>query len=267
MLFLRIFSAIIMAVLFVCGIFVLEKNSFILIIGIVALFAGWEWTRLSGVQATFLRVVFTSFVGLLCFLIRYLGWQKNVLYISPFVWLIAFHWVINYPSRKLWRFKVSRLVFGLVALSTAWCAIAVLKESNNFIVWILLLMGLVWGTDSGAYFFGQAFNKNKLAPKVSPGKSWEGVMGGIIFTQIGLALFSYLVNFSFRAWGILLSIGLITVFFSVLGDLMESLLKRHESMKDSGHLIPGHGGLMDRVDSLTAAAPIYVLLLSVLGWL
>lgn len=263
----RIFSAIVMAVLFICAVFVLEQTSFMLAMGAVVLVAGWEWARLSGVQSALARIAFAIVIGLLCFATHTLGWQKEILYVAPVVWLTALYWVVCYPRQKLWRFNISRLILGVLVLTTTWSSMVVLKESNNFVVWVLLLMGLIWGADSGAYFSGKAFGKKKLAPKVSPGKSWEGVVGGVVFTQIGVALFSYLVGFSFGAWGILVVIGLITVFVSVLGDLMESLLKRHESMKDSSHLIPGHGGVMDRVDSLTAAAPIFVLLLTVFGWL
>ena len=128
-------------------------------------------------------------------------------------------------------------------------------------------MGLIWGADSGAYFVGRAFGKRKLARFVSPGKSWEGVAGGLVLTQIGVAVFALLSDFTFVQWCVLSFIALLTSSVSVLGDLTESLFKRHEQLKDSSHLIPGHGGVMDRVDSLTAAAPIYVLLLSLTGWL
>ena len=102
---------------------------------------------------------------------------------------------------------------------------------------------------------------------MSPGKSWEGVVGGLLLTQVGVIIFAFLSDFTFLNWCVLAVIALMTSSVSVLGDLTESLFKRHEELKDSSHLIPGHGGVMDRVDSLTAAAPIYVLLLSLAGWL
>ena len=263
----RILSAIVMVILFVCAVFVLEKSSFILAMGGVVLLAGWEWARLSGFKSPLARLSFAVIVGVFCFLIYDQNAQKTILYIAPLLWLAALYWVVSYPSLKLWQYKVARLLFGLLVLTTTWSSLAVLKEAHNFVAWVLLLMGLIWGADSGAYFSGKAFGKNKLAPHVSPGKSWEGVIGGLVFTQIGLAVYSCLVAFSITQWGTLAFIGLITVAVSVLGDLTESLFKRHESLKDSSRLIPGHGGVMDRVDSLTAAAPIFVLLLSVFGWL
>ncbi|REG86886.1 phosphatidate cytidylyltransferase [Marinomonas pollencensis] len=263
----RILSAIVMVFLFVCAVFVLEETNFMLAMGGVVLLAGWEWARLSGVQKAFSRIAFSVLVGVLCLLTYQQDLQKSILYVAPILWLIALYWVMSYPALKGWQHTIGRLLFGLLILVTTWASLVVLKQSSNFVVWVLLLMGLIWGADSGAYFSGKAFGKNKLAVHVSPGKSWEGVIGGLLFTQIGLLVFSVISHFSWLQWALLAAIGLLTVAVSVLGDLTESLFKRHESLKDSSRLIPGHGGVMDRVDSLTAAAPVFVLLLSICGWL
>jgi phosphatidate cytidylyltransferase len=263
----RILSAIVMAVLFICAVFVLEADSFFVAMAGVVLLAGWEWARLSGVQSQVARVAYAIFIGVVCFWVLNLNLEALSLYISPLLWATALYWVIRYPAPLLWRHVISRLVFGVLVLLTTWTALVVLKQSEHFVVWVLLLMGLIWGADSGAYFAGRAFGKRKLAKFVSPGKSWEGVIGGLLLTQVGVAIFAVLSEFSFTQWLILSLIALLTSSVSVLGDLTESLFKRHEGLKDSSRLIPGHGGVMDRVDSLTAAAPIYVLLLSLAGWL
>lgn len=263
----RILSAIVMAVLFIYAVFVLGELSFIISMAGVVLLAGWEWARLSSVKLQFWRVFFAAFIGVLCFVIFKYNLQKVSLYIAPVLWLIALYWVIRYPSPLLWRNALSRLLFGVLILVTTWSAFVVLRQADGFIVWVLLLMGLVWGADSGAYFVGRAFGKRKLAQFVSPGKSWEGVIGGVLLTQVGVVAFSTFSGFSVSQWGVLAIIALLTSSVSVLGDLTESLFKRHESLKDSSQLIPGHGGVMDRVDSLTASASIYVLLLSLAGWL
>lgn len=263
----RIFSAIVMAVLFICAVFVLEASNFIFAMGAVVFLAGWEWARLSGLVNQAARILFAAFIGCVCFVVLNYDLQKASLYLSPLLWVLALYWVIRYPTPLIWRHSFSRLLFGVLVLVTTWSALVVLKQSNNFVVWVLLLMGLIWGADSGAYFAGRAFGKRKLARFVSPGKSWEGVMGGLVLTQIGVAIFAVLSDFTLSHWCILAGIALITSSVSVLGDLTESLFKRHEDLKDSSHLIPGHGGVMDRVDSLVAAAPIYVLLLSLAGWL
>jgi phosphatidate cytidylyltransferase len=263
----RVLSAIVMAVLFVCAVFVLNATHFIFAMAGVVVLAGWEWARLSGVHNQLGRILFAVFIGVVCFSALNFNMHEMSLYLSPALWTAALYWVIRYPAPLLWRYVLSRLLFGVLVLVTTWSALVVLRESDNFLVWVLLLMGLIWGADSGAYFAGRAFGKRKLARFVSPGKSWEGVVGGLLLTQSGIIVFVLLSEFSFTQWCILSFIALLTSSVSVLGDLTESLFKRHEDLKDSSHLIPGHGGVMDRVDSLTAAAPIYVLLLSLTGWL
>ena len=263
----RILSAIVMAVLFICAVFVLKTSYFIFAMAAVVVLAGWEWARLSGVSNQAGRILFAVFIGSVCFVVLNCNLHKTSLYLSPLLWGFALYWVMRYPVELIWRHVFSRLLFGVFVLVTTWSALVVLKQSDNFVVWVLLLMGLIWGADSGAYFAGRAFGKRKLARFVSPGKSWEGVVGGLVLTQVGVIVFAMLSDFTLSNWCLLAIIALITSSVSVLGDLTESLFKRHEALKDSSHLIPGHGGVMDRVDSLTAAAPIYVLLLSLTGWL
>lgn len=263
----RVLSAIVMAVLFVCAVFVLDAPNFVFAMAAVVCLAGWEWARLSGVSNQAGRILFAAFIGAVCFIVLNCNLQQTSLYISPLLWGLALYWVIRYPTQLIWQHIFSRLLFGVFVLLTTWSALVVLKQSDNFVVWVLLLMGLIWGADSGAYFAGRAFGKRKLARFVSPGKSWEGVVGGLLLTQVGVIIFAFLSDFTFLNWCVLAVIALMTSSVSVLGDLTESLFKRHEELKDSSHLIPGHGGVMDRVDSLTAAAPIYVLLLSLAGWL
>jgi len=127
------------------------------------------------------------------------------------------------------------------------------------------MMVLIWGADTGAYFAGRAFGKRKLAPQVSPGKSWEGVAGAMGVTVVVALVGGALLDVSGVALFGLVILSLITVAFSIVGDLMESLMKRRVGVKDSGTLLPGHGGVLDRIDSLTAAAPIFALGVSLLG--
>ncbi|MDP5057136.1 MAG: phosphatidate cytidylyltransferase [Marinomonas hwangdonensis] len=263
----RILSAIVMAVLFVCAVFVLDVTYFIFAMAGVVFLAGWEWARLSGLRKQTHRILYAVLISAVCFGVFQANVHMLSLFVSPFLWGLALYWVMRYPTHLVWRHVYSRLVFGVFVLVTTWSALVVLRESADFLVWVLLLMGLIWGADTGAYFAGRAFGKRKLARFVSPGKSWEGVFGGVFLTQMGIMVFAMMSGFSLLQWGGLATIALVTSFVSVLGDLTESLFKRHEELKDSSRLIPGHGGVMDRVDSLTAAAPIYVLLLSLAGWL
>lgn len=127
-------------------------------------------------------------------------------------------------------------------------------------VWLLYVMILVWGADSGAYMFGKMFGKHKLAPKVSPGKTWQGFFGGLLTAAV--------ISWAYGVWAhldvtptVLLICSVVAALASVLGDLTESMFKREAGIKDSGHLIPGHGGILDRIDSLTAAVPVFACLL------
>jgi phosphatidate cytidylyltransferase len=146
-----------------------------------------------------------------------------------------------------------------VVLVPLWTAILVLHDSGDEGPYILLfLLVLIWIADSGAYFTGMRWGKRKLAPIISPGKSWEGVLGGLFGALLcGVFLALYYQDKSGALW--LIPISLITVAMSVVGDLFESTLKRRMDVKDSGSLLPGHGGVLDRIDSLIAAAPVFVL--------
>ena len=262
----RIISAVIMALLFIYAVFILEPMGFELAMAVVVLFAGWEWARLSGITRQRGRLAFAGMVGTFCYGVALFELYFDMLWVAPVLWFTALYWVINYPTPKGWQSRPVRALFGLLVLVSTWSALVVMRDSSQFITWVLLLMALIWGADSGAYFSGKLFGKRKLAPSVSPGKSWEGVYGGLLLTQLIVVGFCVFQGMTLGQWLALALAALVTVLVSVLGDLTESLLKRHESMKDSSQLIPGHGGVMDRVDSLTSAAPIFVLLLALMGW-
>lgn len=139
-----------------------------------------------------------------------------------------------------------------------------LQVTSIFVVWqsspwwLMYLFLLVWGADSGAYFVGRKFGKRKLAPTVSPNKSVEGLYGGIITTILVMLVVQYnYLNLTLIQQILFLILSLITVFGSVLGDLFESMIKRRAGIKDSGRVLPGHGGVLDRIDSLLVAAPIF----------
>jgi len=263
----RVISAVVMAALFVCAVFFLDELGFMLFVGAVLVVAAWEWARLSGVKTQQTRIAFAGMVGTFSYGVAIFNLQRDMLWIAPVLWVIALYWVYSYPTEKSWKGTFVRLLFGLSALLTTWCALVVLKQSPHFLIYLFILMGLVWGADSGAYCFGRLFGKRKLARYVSPGKSWEGVIGGVVFTQFGMFAYGLLQALVWQQMILLAFIALITVAVSVLGDLTESLFKRHEDLKDSSHLIPGHGGVMDRVDSITSSASIFVLLLIAFGLL
>jgi phosphatidate cytidylyltransferase len=151
-----------------------------------------------------------------------------------------------------------RGIIGVFVLVPCWLALNYIRNQSDGIYALLFLLILIWGADTTAYFVGKKFGRTKLAPQVSPGKTVVGLYAALICTFIIACIALLICQIPLRFWfgGILIS--LITVFFSIIGDLTESMLKRAAKLKDSGQILPGHGGLLDRIDSLTAAAPIFV---------
>jgi phosphatidate cytidylyltransferase len=181
----------------------------------------------------------------------------SVLGIAVLWWIVALVWVVRFAGRVS---GLSAGLAGVLVLVPAWLALVQLHEISRQLVLLLIL--LVVAADVGAYFGGRTFGKHKLAPTVSPGKTWEGVAGGLVAALLMATAGVYWLNLN--AWPFL---GLVAavVFASIVGDLTESMFKRHAGLKDSGSLLPGHGGVMDRVDSVTAAAPFFLLGLERLG--
>ena len=192
-------------------------------------------------------------------------WQMHRVLIR---WVAALLLVLTYPaSAAFWRHsRPLRLLFGVLTLVPFFWGMVALRqyhyETDHFAGawWLLFVLLLVWGADSGAYMFGKMFGKHKLAPKVSPGKTWEGFLGGLVSSALIALLFATLAPLTVST-GTLVICAVIATLASVLGDLTESMFKREAGIKDSGNLIPGHGGMLDRIDSLTAAVPVFACLL------
>ncbi len=177
-------------------------------------------------------------------------WSASIL-----TWLLSIYWVKTYPDYDSW-YNVSLHGIGIVLVSAAVTAIFSVWLNSPW--WLMYLFLLVWGADSGAYFVGRKFGKKKLAPNVSPNKSVEGLYGGILTSMlIVVVVASLYLDMTWPELCLFLILSVITVFSSVLGDLFESMIKRRAGIKDSGRILPGHGGVLDRIDSLLAAAPIF----------
>ena len=264
----RIITALILVPVALCGFFLLNGGWFALFIGLVVTLGGWEWARLAGFEQQPARVAFAAAVAALLFFF-YLtpGLAPFLLGISVMWWAVATWLVLTYPgSSNHWSSVACKLLIGLLVLVPAWQGLMLLKQwpSGNWL--IATVMVLVWLADIGAYFSGRAFGKRKLAPQVSPGKSWEGVYGGMAACLLLVAAVAIWRNWTFGS-GLLALLGtLLVVGVSVVGDLTESMFKRRAGIKDSSNLLPGHGGVLDRIDSLTAAIPLFAVLLWAAGW-
>lgn len=272
----RIITALILAPIMIGGIFFLPLQEFMYFIGFIVAVGAWEWANLSGVSNQMGRLGYVALVvaGMFGFAQLDTHQAQWLLWLALAWWLFAFVLVRSYPKGKtLWGSTASRLVIGLVILLPMWVGFVEIKtypQSGQLIMYVMLL---VWGADVGAYFAGRQFGKHKLAKNVSPGKTWEGVYGGLATTAVVAVLSAfYLQNqyaffsMDIEKWVMLFAITALVVVVSVLGDLIESMVKRHRGIKDSSNLLPGHGGVMDRIDSMTAAVPVFALALSQLDW-
>lgn len=256
----RIITALILIPITIALLFYLPSIAFLFLTAFIALGGAWEWSNLMQLQKTSSRLFYLLFMALIFF---------STLFIPmPFIFFCAFIWwlfaivcILFYPYGSHWwgQSTLWRGVMGLFVLVPCWVAINYIRNQSDGIYVLLFLFVLIWGADSAAYFAGKKWGKHKLAPHVSPGKSVQGLVGAVLFSTIITLAALWLSHIPIRIWpwGILLS--LVTVLFSIVGDLFESMLKRQAGLKDSGGLLPGHGGLLDRIDSLTAAAPIFTL--------
>ncbi len=259
----RILTALVLAPLALWGIWSLSSDALAVVLGAIFTLGAWEWSRLVGLECHLARLGYTAVFPVLFFLLYPLlqqgTWPQFVLVLAMTWWAMALMSVMTYPrSAALWQGSaVARAVAGLFVLLPSWAALSLLHSAYGP-GYFILLMCLIWGADSGAYFAGRALGKRKLAPRVSPGKSWEGVIGGLI-TALAIAAAATTWLAPVGGMAAFMGLALVTVFISVLGDLLESMFKRIMDLKDSGGILPGHGGVLDRIDSLTAAAPLFTL--------
>ncbi|MHB1371023.1 MAG: phosphatidate cytidylyltransferase [Pseudomonadaceae bacterium] len=264
----RIITAALLLPVAIVGFFYLEGIAFALFIGLVVTLAAWEWAHLAGFNAQPVRIAYAALVALLLAALYQLPALAPWLMLAAVLWWIAATaLVVGYPdSQRFWGGAPGSLLIGLLILLPAWQALQVLKQwpSGNWL--IIAVMVLVWTADIGAYFSGKAFGRRKLAPAVSPGKSWEGLIGGLLASLAITLAVGLNRGWSARELVLALLGAALVVGVSVIGDLTESMFKRSAGIKDSSQLLPGHGGVMDRIDSLTAAIPLFAVLLWLAGW-
>ena len=271
----RIITALILAPLALCGVFLLEPEPFSYFVAAILVLAGWEWANLAGWQSQISRVAYAVVIGAAVLFILPLVSETLVLTLSAIWWGIATVFIITYPaSASVWRSTYVRLLIGILILLPMWKALVFLRGANftlvddlNILWLILYVLLVVWAADTGAYFAGRAFGNKKLAPKVSPGKSWAGAWGGLAATIVLAFIGGSLLGLDHISLVIFALVTLLVASISIIGDLTESMFKRQRGIKDSSNLLPGHGGVLDRIDSLVAAIPVFIFSLHLLGWI
>lgn len=260
----RVFTAVGLLSALLLIVFFTNSLFFLLILSLVTLLAAWEWTSLSGIRSILKRSLYCCMLLLLCSL-SYVVLQDYlfvILILSLFFWILALILICTYPRfNSYWNNLYSLGLMGILVLLPCWLMLFYLRQHDDFIFYFLGLIMLVAAADTGAFFSGRLFGRHKLAELVSPNKTWEGVIGGIISCLVLLVIAKTFLQSEKLSWSLVLVLPLLVSLFSVTGDLFESMLKRVRGMKDSGNILPGHGGILDRIDGIVSTTPAYVLML------
>lgn len=269
----RILTALVLLPLAIAGVLYLPTPWLGGLVTLVLLLALWEWTRLVGVRALPARL---AFLAANAALMSWLAWSAaawhgltlSVVVVGALWWLLAAAWLRRSALLSLdtVRARALKLAAGTLAAVPAWAALLLLHGDGALGPrWALTALVAVWAADSFAYFVGSRWGRTKLAPSISPGKTWAGFWGGLGGCMLLTLLAAPLLGVGWLQLPALALLAAITGAVSVVGDLFESLIKRHAGSKDSGNLIPGHGGVLDRVDSLLAALPVFLVVKLWLG--
>ena len=274
----RIITALVLAPAAILAILFLSVDAFQLVVAIVMGLGAYEWGNMSGLIQRRMKLVFTIIISAICVGLSLWVpasqiWQQGQLH-DVFFWILALAslwWayslimVIIYPKASaFWQQShFIRNLFGVFTLVPTYVAIVTLRSSlfdvDSFYgaSLIFYVLGIVWAADVGAFFVGVKFGRTKLRRNVSPGKTYEGFAGGVAASLAIIAFAALHYQVETKAITLHIAIGVVTVAVSALGDLNESMFKRCAGIKDSGRILPGHGGILDRIDSLTAAFPVF----------
>ncbi|MCU0759778.1 MAG: phosphatidate cytidylyltransferase [Steroidobacteraceae bacterium] len=254
----RVLTAMVLAAVLLVVVLGLPEGATLALVALVVLAGAWEWSALLGAPAAAARGGYVLLVAVLLGAAwagtREPAGLRALLFAASAWWLVALLWLSMAPGRvRGWSAGLA----GLFALVPAGISLAEIRLAPGIgAALTLFALVLIVAADTGAFFAGRRFGRVHLAPRVSPGKTWEGVIGGLLLAA--------LIAWAGAAWfdvaaSRMLPVGLAAAAFSVVGDLTESMLKRHAGVKDSGSIFPGHGGVLDRIDSVTAGAPVLLL--------
>jgi len=248
----RVLTSVISLLLLGVILFVIPPRATEVVIGLLILVGAWEWSGFLGVKSVVVRALYVVLIAALC-AVPYLVADAAVLVlqIACVWWFVAFVWTMFFPTPIP---AVVRWICGALVLVPLFTALVMLFQEGP--LYLLFALLIVWAADAGAYFAGKRFGRVKLAPSISPGKTWEGVIGGLTVVVV--------LAFAVGQWAevsvaVLVPFCLAVGGLSIVGDLTVSMFKRTAGVKDSGKLFPGHGGVLDRVDSVAAAAPLFTL--------
>lgn len=255
----RVITAIVLAIMTIWVVLKLPAVGFGAALLAVLLLGAWEWANLAGMVRWRGRLLYGALI--LALILAIWPLVDSAIFVGSLLiiifagWCCVPIWLRHYADQPNHPLTVK--VVGIAILVAFWVALMGLRDGFGP-GYVLFLLLLIWVADIGAYFAGRHWGQHKLAPVISPGKTWEGVWGAtaaaLLFALMGAAVLGV-----GSRWPWFVAICMVTVGFSIIGDLFESMIKRQRGVKDSGSLLPGHGGVLDRIDSLTAAAPVFLL--------
>ena len=262
----RVITAVCLGIVFAWVVFSAGNLPFTVSMGVVAATAGWEWARLSGLRSTPEKMAYALLVTLCAMSPAYLDYAHTPPLLACALvtgaWMIASAFLLrNVTPRDLDNEKsIPRLIAGVLLLTTVtWSALWLRNSPSGSPLFLVYALSIVWVADIGAYFVGKAFGRKKLASNISPGKTVERLAGGMNAVAVWTALAVAVEVFDSTVAALILA-SLVAGLLSVAGDLMESYLKRSVRIKDSGRILPGHGGVLDRIDGVLAALPVFTLI-------
>lgn len=262
----RVIAALIMAPAAIAAIVLLPTNWLAAAAALIFLTGLWEWLRLAGIDGLPRTILLTLNLLLMVLLVWAAAGEAALYQLASLIgiigWVVGLAW-LRFPragSGQGSGGRMAKLLAGSWAIIPAWAALISLHmQGSSGPLWLLTALATVWAADSGAYFCGRALGKRKLAPTISPNKTWEGLFGGVAAGIVIALVFGQIAGIQAQHLPGLILVALFTTLVSVEGDLIESLLKRQAGAKDSGSLIPGHGGVLDRIDGVLAALPVFAI--------
>jgi len=257
----RLMTAAILWVVAIVGILYLPTKWFALVATIIVGLLAWEYSFLIGLH----RALYRTFYTIIAILAIRLAFYIPMFYlflVAFIIWLWIATALISYAKQGPTLGLGSNLikgVIGIIIFINFWVAINILRQTSLGPVLLIFVFLLVWSVDTGAFFVGRQMGNKKLIPRVSPNKTWEGLIGGLVLCILVAVIYAFARHLRGLSFLMLIILAVITGIFSVVGDLYESMLKRQANVKDSGNIFPGHGGILDRLDSALAALPIFTL--------
>ncbi|MDX1569079.1 MAG: phosphatidate cytidylyltransferase [Xanthomonadales bacterium] len=260
----RVVTAVILAPIGIATILLIPAEYFWFLLAFILGLVAWEWVQFGGYSSQRIRVpAGLAAAGLIALVLSRSdpGQAVAISAIAVAAWLASLVWFRfrSFSSGSGPASRFFKLGVGLAVIVSCSVALGHLFSFPQGRAWFICLLLLIWSADVGAYFVGKQFGRRKLAPGISPGKTWAGVYGGLAAAAIVSGAAAALFGLRGTALVMLVLVGVATAAVSVLGDLLASLMKRQSGLKDSSALLPGHGGAIDRFDSLMAAAPVFYL--------